>query len=123
MDCLQPRFSGNRRAKDTEEKNSSNPTTQAVITVNMEQLPPELLLHILSYLPIRNLHDVQALNSSFNTLIKENNNQVYRSAASLHQFVDKKVLERDPIHALKDISRHYFSTWMDDVEDWKSFCE
>ena len=89
----------------------------------MEQLPPELLLHILSHLPIRTIHIVQALNSFFNTLIEENVNQIYRSAASLHQFVGGQVLKGDPVSALKHITQHYFSTWMDDVEDWRSFCE
>jgi len=90
----------------------------------MEQLPPELLLYILSYLPIRNIHTVQAVSTSFNTLIKENVNQVYRSAASLHQLAGGQALPQgDPISALKHITRHYFSTWMDGVEDWKSFCE
>jgi len=89
----------------------------------MEQLPPELLLHILSYLDIRNIHIVQAFNTSFNSIIRENINQVYRSAAYLHQFVGDQALEGDPISALPYTARHYFGAWMDDVEDWRSFCE
>jgi len=89
----------------------------------MEQLPPELLLHILSYLPIKTIHVVQLLKTSFNTIIRENANSVYRAAASLHQFVSGQVPKGDPVIALNHINIHYFSTWMDDVDDWKSFCE
>jgi len=89
----------------------------------MEQLPPELLLHVLSYLPIGTIHVVQTLNTSFNTLITENVNQVYRSAAYFHQFTDGQALEGDPVPALKHATRHYFSTWMDEVIDWRTFCE
>ena len=89
----------------------------------MEQLPPELLLHILSYLPIRTIHAVQALSTAFNTVIHENANQVYRSAALLHQFVGGQMLKGNFVCDLKHATRHCFSTWMDDVEDWRSFCE
>jgi len=89
----------------------------------MEQLPLELVLQIISYLPIRTIHVVQALSTLFNSIIKENANQVYRSAAFLHKFVGGQALKGNPVSALKHATRHYLSTWMDDVEDWRSFCK
>lgn len=86
----------------------------------LSTLPPELLLKCLSYLPLKDILAVSVLLTSFQTLITENENQVFWAAAIVHGFVaeastpsldDAKGFDKGP------------GRWLHDVHTWKAFCE
>lgn len=85
----------------------------------LSTLPPELLLRCLSHLPLKDILSVSLLSTSFQSLITENENQIFWAAAIVHGFVaeasaasldDAKGFEKSP------------GRWLHDVHTWKALC-
>ncbi|KAG8219252.1 hypothetical protein J3R82DRAFT_91 [Butyriboletus roseoflavus] len=58
----------------------------------LHQLPPEVALHTISYLPLHSLYSTTLISRDWNALIATNEPTVYRNAAILHRFIDEDQL-------------------------------
>ncbi|GJJ13222.1 hypothetical protein Clacol_007473 [Clathrus columnatus] len=76
-------------------------------------LPPELVLSILSYLPIRQLQRLCQVSKFWNLFLTTNEEKIYHAAAILHGFVPPQTKSLDSIRMPK---------WLEDVHSWKAFC-
>ena len=79
--------------------------------------PLEIVLNILSHLPIHTIHVFQRLSHDYNDLIVSNENAVYRSAAVLHGFVSPE----EVAHYFDPESFH--GHWLDELGGWKDLCK
>lgn len=81
------------------------------------ELPPELVFHVLSFLPFLCLHVLQQLNHEWNSFSKDNESYIYRNAAARHQFVSSSsaALE-DAVAASKQFLPEV------KIDDWRTFC-
>lgn len=82
----------------------------------LEVLPPELTLHILSYIPAYDLACLEAVCCLWRRFLEEHKIPIYRAAAVLHDIAH-------PGASLEDSKGVHFSSWLDDVTDWKTFCK
>lgn len=55
----------------------------------LHQLPAEIALHAISYLPLYSLYSATLVSRDWNALIAINEPTVYRNAAILHRFIDE----------------------------------
>lgn len=55
----------------------------------LHQLPAEVALHTLSYLPLHSLYSTTLVSRDWHALITINEPTVYRNAAILHRFIDE----------------------------------
>ncbi|KDQ20336.1 hypothetical protein BOTBODRAFT_27758 [Botryobasidium botryosum FD-172 SS1] len=81
----------------------------------LSTLPPEVILQILSHLPVYSLPLLRALSSSWKDFLDLHESTIYRSAAFLHAIAS-------PGSSLEDSKGTHVLPWLDDVNDWKSFC-
>jgi hypothetical protein len=79
-------------------------------------LPVELVLEILSHLPVQSLHAFQRVSRYWNQVVHENESYLYRNAADVHQFLPNAETN---ISDLQVIPRRL----RDDLRGWKDFCE
>jgi hypothetical protein len=56
----------------------------------LHQLPAEIALHTISYLPLCSLYSTTLVSRDWNALIAINEPIVYRNAATLHRFMDEE---------------------------------
>ncbi|KAF8547134.1 hypothetical protein OG21DRAFT_1527362 [Imleria badia] len=63
----------------------------------LHQLPAEIALHTISYLPLYSLYSTTLVSRSWNALIATNEPTVYRNAAILHRFIDEDQLRAGSI--------------------------
>lgn len=90
--------------------------TPAVTTVtNMFHLPTELLLQILSFLPIRLITSLRLVSHDWDTLITENEVAVYHAAAVLHDFAK-------PHQQLQKSKGNDAFPLLEGVASWKELC-
>lgn len=71
----------------------------------LHQLPAEIALHAISYLPLHSLYSTALVSRDWNALIAANEPTVYRNAATLHRFIDEDQLRAGSI-----------------LMDWKAYC-
>ena len=83
-----------------------------------QRLPPELWLHIVSYLSITNIHAFQRVSKLFNTLICLNESFVYKAAAIHHGFAPAAVPD---IQTVTTHRKRKFD-WLSGVETWLHYC-
>ena len=83
-----------------------------------ERLPPELWLHILSYLSIPDIHTFQRVFKLFNTLICLNESLIYKAAAIHHGFAPAAVPD---IQTVTTARKRRFN-WLDGVKTWLHYC-
>lgn len=83
-----------------------------------QRLPPELWLHILSYLSISDIHAFQRVFKLFNTLICQNESLVYKTAAIHHGFAPAAVPD---IQTVMTHRKRKFD-WLSGVKTWLDYC-
>ena len=85
--------------------------------VALENLPAELVLRILAYLPVQSLRALRLTSRSWHTFFTDNESTIYHHAALLHRFIDSintllpKAKELHPL------------TFLQDVPNWYEYCE
>jgi len=91
----------------------------------LADLPPEIIIIILSFLPVSSIGVVLRLNKKWLLFIDENQNTIYRDAAYLEGYIP------DPATLLEDIGPGeggmetqalYSRRVTDGMEGWKDFC-
>ncbi|KAH6901123.1 hypothetical protein BKA70DRAFT_710389 [Coprinopsis sp. MPI-PUGE-AT-0042] len=87
-------------------------------------LPPELLLKILSYLPIPSISVLQACSKGFHDLIAENKETVYQEAAFYHGLIPSRL---DLLSANQNV-KTYLAQWYSKSSlkkglSWTTFCQ
>lgn len=88
------------------------PLTTTMIIFN---LPPEVLLHILQNLDLRDLHSLQLVSRCFDCLIKNNDVLLYHEEAIRHHFADENM-------TLEDLCKRYPGGWLDGLSGWRDLC-
>ncbi|KAI0629050.1 hypothetical protein C8Q77DRAFT_1015195, partial [Trametes polyzona] len=83
---------------------------------SMEILPTELILRILSFLPLQSLRSVRLTARRWNDFIAANESTVYHHAALLHNFVD------DFQTLLPEAREAHHLQFLRDVPDWYQYC-
>ena len=82
----------------------------------MLNLPTELALNILSYLPVNSLSRLRSVCKSWNEFCILHENTIYRNAASLHTYIPS------PTTMLNELESLYSQRAMEDVKTWKDLC-
>ena len=82
----------------------------------MLNLPAELTLSILSYLPLNSLSRLQSLCKSWNDFCALHESTIYRNAAYLHSYIPR------PTTMLNELSSLYSQRALEDVMTWKDLC-
>ncbi|KAI0783060.1 hypothetical protein C8Q75DRAFT_785619 [Abortiporus biennis] len=85
--------------------------------MSLSQLPPELVLNILLYLPVQSLHNVEIISRSWHTFFSENATTIFHQAAFHHGLVNS--MEDD----LSDAISKHFVRFSKGITDWRSFCK
>lgn len=81
----------------------------------LSTLPPEIILDVLKYLNIRQLHQLQLLSREWRDFAINNETSIYRAAAVFHHFVP-------PGLALSEAKCVHPGPWLERLESWKDFC-
>ena len=79
-------------------------------------LPHELTLAVLSYLPLSSLSSYQAVCKDWKRFIDKYELSIYRSAAILHEFIPSSAT------SLSEIESSYHARYLRGVDDWKALC-
>ena len=81
------------------------------------QLPTDILLYILSFVPVHDLFSLQLVSRQAHRLICGNEESIYHQAAVLHRFAPPEV-------SLEEVKRLEArnSAWLDGVRSWKELC-
>ncbi|KAJ3496321.1 hypothetical protein NLJ89_g10502 [Agrocybe chaxingu] len=82
-------------------------------------LPPEIVLQILSYLPVSSCSALSATSHTWNVFFAENEMVIYREAAFLHGFADRRTALPDPTVLGERYSYRVLQPGM----SWKSLCK
>ncbi|KAI0665664.1 hypothetical protein C8Q78DRAFT_985901 [Trametes maxima] len=82
----------------------------------VDTLPTELILRILSYLPLQSLRSVRLLDRRWNEFFGANESTIYHHAALLHNFVDSL----DTL--LPEARQARCLNFLQDVPDWYQYC-
>jgi len=93
--------------------------------MSLTELPPEIIIIILSFLPVSSLGVVLRLNKKWLLFIDENQNTIYRDAAYLEGYVPHpaKLLEDiGPKEAGMERQALYSRRVTSGLEGWKDFC-
>jgi hypothetical protein len=83
----------------------------------MDVLPPELILKILSYLPIPSLSSFQLISRRHREIVCSNESYLYRNAALLHHFIPSR---ETTLADVKNIIPRRLERRLD---GWRSYCE
>ena len=82
----------------------------------MLNLPTELTLNILSYLPLDSLGRLNSVCKSWSGFCAQHENTIYRNAACLHTYIPR------PMTMLDNLTSMYSQRALEDVETWKDLC-
>ncbi len=94
-----------------------------IATMTLDGLPEELLLQILSYLPVQSLAAVERLNHLVYSLVRDHANLLYQSAACRHSFVKATEYLNLPLEiGLAKVSGTGVTKWLEDCKSWKDVC-
>ena len=83
----------------------------------LENLPTELILKILAYLPLQSLRALRLISKASEAFFIDNQSSIYHHAAFLHRFIDSThtlLPEAKQLHTLN---------FLQDVPDWYDYCE
>ena len=86
------------------------------IVLQMLNLPTELALNILSYLPFNSLSRLQSVCKSWSEFCTLHESTIYRNAACLHTYIPH------PTTMLTELSSLYSQRALEDVKTWKDLC-
>ncbi|KAI0753064.1 hypothetical protein C8Q80DRAFT_1267504 [Daedaleopsis nitida] len=82
----------------------------------LENLPTELVLRILAYLPLQSLRALRLASRTWNTFFVDNESSIYHHAALLHRFIDS-------IHTLLPQAKDAHPLkFLQDAPDWLTYC-
>ena len=84
--------------------------------IQMLNLPAELTLSILSYLPLNSLSQLQSVCKSWSEFCTLHEGTIYRNAACLHTYIPC------PTTMLNGLSSLYSERVLKDVKTWKDLC-
>lgn len=82
----------------------------------MLNLPSELALNVLSYLPFKSLSRLQSVCKSWSEFCTLHENTIYRNAAFLYAYISC------PTTMLNELSSLYSQRSLEGVKTWKDFC-
>jgi hypothetical protein len=100
-------------------------TYSHVPPMSLTELPPEIIIIILSFLPVSSLGVILRLNKKWFLFIDENQNTIYRDAAYLEGYVPGPGTLLEGLGPREDgIERQglYSRRVTDGLEGWKDFC-
>lgn len=83
----------------------------------MLQLPAELVLAILSYLPLSSLIHLQLVSRAWKQYFDVNEVTIYRHAAAIHSWIPSFDM------SIFDLTSLYSKKSLKGVDGWKSFCK
>lgn len=83
-------------------------------------LPPELVIHILSFLPFQSLGALQQVSRPWNDFVLANQTLVYYNAAVVHNFIDSPA---ESLTSLNEVVGRLEGRLWRGVKSWKDFCE
>lgn len=84
---------------------------------NLSDLPPELVLRMLSFLPIPSLHAMQVLSRLWNGFFHTHERLIYLRAACYHRFISNTNV---PLSEARSV---YPGCVKKEVDSWRSLCE
>ncbi|KAI8974002.1 hypothetical protein BD414DRAFT_498829 [Trametes punicea] len=84
--------------------------------VSLDILPAELVLRILSYLPLQALRSVRLTARRWNDFFIANESTIYHHAALLHNFVDSLDV------LLPEARKARYLKFLEDAPDWYTYC-
>ncbi|KAI0359683.1 hypothetical protein OH77DRAFT_1518061 [Trametes cingulata] len=84
---------------------------------SIDVLPTELILRVLSYLPLQSLRNVRLLARRWNDFVVANQSTIYHHAALLHNFIDSL----DTL--LPQAKEARCLKFLEDVPDWYQYCQ
>ena len=84
--------------------------------LRMLNLPTELAIIILSYLPFNSLSRLQLICKSWSDFCTLHESTIYRNAACLHTYIPH------PTTMLNELSSLYSQRALEDVKTWKELC-
>ena len=84
----------------------------------LQDLPAELLLRVLAFLPVQALRSLRLASRAWNVFFFENESTIYHHAAVLHRFIDSI----DTLLPEAKAARKHL-TFLQDVPDWYHYCE
>ncbi|CDO77035.1 hypothetical protein BN946_scf184403.g10 [Trametes cinnabarina] len=84
---------------------------------SFDSLPIELVLRILSYLPVQSLRSVRLTARRWNQFFVANESTIYHHAAFLHDFVDSLGI------LLPEARQSRYLKFLKDVPDWYTYCK
>ncbi|KAH9941924.1 hypothetical protein B0H21DRAFT_543104 [Amylocystis lapponica] len=83
----------------------------------LDLLPPELVLHVLAYLPFQSLYSLHLVSRYWQTFVIANESSIYHHAALLHRFVSS--VEQP----LPEAVATHVGQYMKEVDSWKAYCQ
>src|SRR5260221_13437433 len=86
--------------------------------MSLNSLPPEIVLQILSYLPISSLANIYSLSQAWNTFLLHHENLVYRHAACFHGIIH----DDDAALDTAILRQKYSQRTLRNVDSWKELC-
>lgn len=84
----------------------------------LSRLPPEIVLYLLSYLPISSLSQLYSVSRTWNTFLLHHEATIYHRAAFLHGFIDGDSASLESVKS----SNKYSERVLADVDSWKKLC-
>lgn len=76
--------------------------------------PPEIILAILSFLPLRQLQRFLLVSKNWNDFVHSNESSIYHAAAILHDFIPANLYLPDA--KVSDVP------WITNINTWKDLC-
>ncbi|KAG8951103.1 hypothetical protein FRC04_006762 [Tulasnella sp. 424] len=89
----------------------------------IDALPPEILIRVLSYLPLQAINSFSLVSKFCHDVVSTNENAIYQAAATFHDFIESpKQQSRLPL-LTEVVNRPDATGWMDNVTSWKELCK
>lgn len=90
--------------------------------MTIDALPPEILIRILSYLPLQAINSFNLVSKFCHDVVSTNDNAIYQTAATFHDFIESpKQQVRLPL-LTEVVNRPDAIGWLDNVTSWKELC-
>lgn len=89
------------------------------LNMTLNSLPPEVALHILSYLPVSSLANLHSVSRAWNDFLLHYESTAYRQAAFLHGIIHDDAASLDSLV----LKRKYAQRMLRNVDSWKALCK
>ncbi len=87
-------------------------------TMVLSSFPSEIVLHILSYLPVSSLAQLHVVSQAWNVFLLQHQTTIYRHAAFLHGFID----DDSATFLSAEVRKRYATKVFDNLNSWKDLC-